>query len=329
MSTTLQETALGLAGAAGEASVEPAQSAQPLARTPSPLSQFLATYKGSISLGFSVLVFGASYYLPAGPAFWVRAAGEAALIGSLVDFMAIQMLFRKIPLLPGSGVIPRNRLPIIDGLAHAVENEWLTPETLKRHFAGLDLVGLLNAGVSRIKDDEELLTYLLQQVSEQGVSWIDNKKFLEFLSTKLKERLGKLGTLAHNMGVMDRDELAAQVAESIAHEIKRLPENPEVKGIIQRELSRIGEQTGSSEALKQKLENLKVTIIDTIFARIEGRIGQMVRENLGLFTDEEIREMFETKTRSHLEWIRVNGAVYGGIFGLILAAIHRYFEAAH
>ncbi|MEW6777449.1 MAG: DUF445 family protein [Bdellovibrionota bacterium] len=287
--------------------------------------EFLADHKGNISLGLSALVFGTSYAFPPAIAFWVRSAGEAALVGSLVDFMAIKMLFERYSWLPGSGVIPRNRERIIEGLAHSVEHEWLTPETLKSHFAKLDLQGLYRGAIQRIKDDEELLHLILAEVGKNGVTWIDNHDFLAFLSKKIREKVGRLGKFADNVGVLDIDGMVGEIGENLAHEIEHLHENEEVKAFIRQELGKITERTTDSPAVTERLEKLKSSVIDTIFSRLEGRIFDMVKDNLSKFSDKEIQYMFESKTRKHLEWIRVNGAIYGGLFGLVLAALSRYF----
>jgi uncharacterized membrane-anchored protein YjiN (DUF445 family) len=50
-----------------------------------------------------------------------------------------------------------------------------------------------------------------------------------------------------------------------------------------------------------------------------GQITHMVRENLAQLNDEQIRIQIESKTRTHLDWIRVNGGIFGAFFGLIFA----------
>jgi uncharacterized membrane-anchored protein YjiN (DUF445 family) len=52
---------------------------------------------------------------------------------------------------------------------------------------------------------------------------------------------------------------------------------------------------------------------------LRGEIARLVVENLSRKTDEEIRVQIESKTRTHLEWIRVNGSLFGALFGLCAA----------
>ena len=57
----------------------------------------------------------------------VVAISEAALIGGLCDYIALRMIFERQWYLPGSGVLPRNREKLINGIAFTIEKEWLTP----------------------------------------------------------------------------------------------------------------------------------------------------------------------------------------------------------
>ena len=54
-------------------------------------------------------------------------------------------------------------------------------------------------------------------------------------------------------------------------------------------------------------------------ATSRGQITAMVKENLMKLDDEKIRIQIESKTRQHLDWIRVNGGIFGAFFGLMFA----------
>jgi uncharacterized membrane-anchored protein YjiN (DUF445 family) len=64
-------------------------------------------------------------------------------------------------------------------------------------------------------------------------------------------------------------------------------------------------------------------MIDEIVRRAvkwsRGQISQMVRENLTRFSDHQIRFQIESKTRTHLDRIRVNGGIFGAFFDLVFA----------
>ncbi len=281
-------------------------------------------HKGTISLVASGLVYLSSYFTPEPYRYWLTNIGEAALVGSFVDFIAIQMLFRRIWLLPGSGVIPRNRIRIIEGLASSVEEEWLTPDVIKAKLANLDLGELIGRALEHLRDNDEILQEILKQVAIGAASWIDSKEFLEFLSVQVKARTGRVGAVANAVGIIDNDVIAADIAHSLLEQVKGLPVNEAVRKRIQEELGRSAADVRSDEDLKGRFDRIKMQVVDYLLASMQGRIHDMVLENLMRFTDDDIREMFETKTKSHLEWIRVNGAIFGGLFGALFAALHKY-----
>jgi len=286
---------------------------------------WLDAHKGTISLVASGAVYLSSFAASGEAAFWLSRIGEAALVGSFVDFIAIQMLFRRMWLLPGSGVIPRNRIRIIEGLARSVEEEWLTADVIKAKLAGLDLGELIGRALEHLRDNEEILEEILRQIAIGAASWIDSKEFLEYVSTQVKARTGKVGAVAHAVGIIDTDEMAADIARSLLEQVKGLPTSEAVRKRIQDELARSAAEVRADEDLKARFDRIKTQVVDYLLASMEGRIHEMVLENLMRFSDDDIREMFETKTKSHLEWIRVNGAIFGGLFGALFAALHKYW----
>ncbi len=281
-------------------------------------------HKGTISLVASALVYLSSYLFDGEWRFWLSRIGEAALIGSFVDFIAIQMLFRRMWFLPGSGVIPRNRIRIIEGLARSVEEEWLTPDVIKSKLAGLDLGELVGRALEHLRDNDEILQEILKQIAIGAASWIDSKEFLDYLSAQVKARTGRVGAVANAVGLIDHDVIAADIAHSLLDQVKGLPANEAVRKRIQEELGRSAEDVRSDEDLKSRFDRIKMQVVEYMLASMQGRIHEMVLENLMRFSDDDIREMFETKTKSHLEWIRVNGAIFGGLFGALFAALHKY-----
>jgi uncharacterized membrane-anchored protein YjiN (DUF445 family) len=102
----------------------------------------LVLRKGDVALIASVLLYAVGWvvYLNfnahAGEV--IRMAGEASLVGGLCDYIALKMLFERKWYLPNSGVLPRNRERIIQGIGKTVENEWLTPEMIHRVRRGAD-----------------------------------------------------------------------------------------------------------------------------------------------------------------------------------------------
>src|ERR1039458_10131129 len=94
-------------------------------------TNFVLSHKGDLTLAFSAFVYLVSLaalmltHWRTSSEIAVSMA-EAALIGGLCDYIALKMIFERRWYLPNSGVLPRNRAKLIDGIAATIENEWLT-----------------------------------------------------------------------------------------------------------------------------------------------------------------------------------------------------------
>ena len=61
----------------------------------------------------------------------IAMAGLFALSGGLTNWLAIHMLFERIPLLYGSGVIPNRFEEFKEGLKHLIMNEFFSKKTIE------------------------------------------------------------------------------------------------------------------------------------------------------------------------------------------------------
>jgi uncharacterized membrane-anchored protein YjiN (DUF445 family) len=90
-------------------------------------------------------VFAASTAMR-GMGFWmelVRAAGEAAIVGALADWFAVTAIFRR-PLglpIPHTGIVPRNKDRIGEGLGAFVAGNFLTAPLLTAKLRDTDVAG--------------------------------------------------------------------------------------------------------------------------------------------------------------------------------------------
>lgn len=88
----------------------------------------------TLLLLFAAVVFVLTQLVPE-PGFWVlllRAGAEAGVVGGLADWFAVTALFRR-PLglpIPHTGIIPRNKDRIGQGLGSFVERNFLAPELI-------------------------------------------------------------------------------------------------------------------------------------------------------------------------------------------------------
>jgi len=88
--------------------------------------------KSFITNSLALLIAVAGYYLPAPYHLPVLYMGLFALSGALTNAIAVHMLFEKVPLLYGSGVISQNFESFKASIKNLMMNEFFTPENMKR-----------------------------------------------------------------------------------------------------------------------------------------------------------------------------------------------------
>lgn len=288
--------------------------------------RFAASRKGDLTLASSA----AAYVI-----FWAllrysswKAAGalglsiaEAALIGGLCDYIALKMIFERRWYLPNSGVLPRNRQRLVDGIAATIENEWLTPQMIGQRLSEMHLVDRLGSFLEDFKLDHLLGADGLEQILSRVLDFLEAPESHERIEALVRRALPR--TFARIYEVANRLGVESLSARTLANLRQRLPElrrDPELTEAIETGIHEFGRQLHDPESYARQLAG---RVIDTIVARAvdasRGQISQMVRDNLARLSDEQIRIQIESKTRSHLDWIRVNGGIFGAIFGLLFA----------
>ena len=137
-----------------------------------PSAQYLTSMNKSLVTNLIALVFiGAGYFSPwAGDQ--LLSVGIFALSGAITNWLAVYMLFERVPLLYGSGVIPRHFEDIKVGLKNLVMEEFFSDEKIDQFFADSRdaLVGQINiAGMADKIDFNPIYDSLIDEVLSSGV----------------------------------------------------------------------------------------------------------------------------------------------------------------
>jgi uncharacterized membrane-anchored protein YjiN (DUF445 family) len=287
---------------------------------------FIVSHKSDFTLALSALVYVISWLLLYFTA-WTRLAGilvsmaEAALIGGLCDYIALKMIFEQRWYLPNSGVLPRNRVKLIQGIAATIENEWLTPQMIGRKLGELDLVGRLGMYVTEVKLDEVIGADGIDRLLNRAIAYLESPEESDHLDAILRKALPR--TFARIYAVMNRfgaQTLNARIAANLRKRLPQLRNDPELLKTIESAIHDLGDQLRDPDSY---VHGVACSMIDRLVGRAveasRGQIAHMVRENLARLSDEQIRVQIESKTRTHLDWIRVNGGVFGAVLGLLFA----------
>lgn len=289
-------------------------------------NQFFLSHKGDLTLAFSALV-----YIVALAALmfthWRTSSeiavsmAEAALIGGLCDYIALKMIFERRWYLPNSGVLPRNREKLIDGIAATIEKEWLTPKMIGDKLSEMDLVRRLGSYLQELELTDVLGQAGLERILGQVIEYLESAEQRDRLEAILKRMLPK--TVTRIYAVMSRlgaDSIGARIAANLRKRLPELQNDPELRDTLESAIHEFGSQLHDPDSYANQLAQ---RLIDNLVRRTveasRGQITQMVRENLGRLSDDQIRIQIESKTRTHLDWIRVNGGLFGAFFGLLFA----------
>lgn len=275
--------------------------------------------KGDVTLTLSALVYLASWllmreYLIAGQL--LRATGEAALVGGLCDYIALKMIFEQRWYLPNSGVLPRNRRKLIDGIANTIENQWLTPQMIGDKLRELDLVKRLGRYLEDVSLHDMLGRPQLSRLCAGVADYADSPPVRRFIEDRLRASATTPIKVARALRLVNFEELSARVGSRLRQVIATLPDNLELLGEVEGRLHRIGDELQQRDsAARATAYHLIDTLLEHAVNSSRGQIALTVKENLSRLSDEEIRFQIESRTRTHLEWIRVNGGIFGALFG--------------
>ncbi|NKB68513.1 MAG: hypothetical protein GKR89_15740 [Candidatus Latescibacteria bacterium] len=142
--------------------------------------------KGSTSnlISFSLLVLGLAAQ-PRGWGGWVLAAGLFGFAGGVTNWLAVKMLFDRVPLLYGSGVIPARFREIRQTVKELIMAHFFAADYLERFFA---------EGLSDLAATGDLQTKLVELLDSDETDQIITRKLEELQETPAGMMLKIVGT---------------------------------------------------------------------------------------------------------------------------------------
>jgi uncharacterized membrane-anchored protein YjiN (DUF445 family) len=301
--------------------------------------QFKISMGLAVTLGLAVVVVSGFWWAASSPQAWRHvfwAGAKAGLIGSLVDWMALVMVFQQKWWIPFSGVIPRHKDELMDQIAEAVEKEWLTPDALRKYLGEVSLCEPLVKALNGILNEPINRKALAQTVAQWADGRLSEDQTQLFLEQKIGGMLPRaadslplplkfLGRGALKLGLADALDIPARLSQAVIQETREQLEAHRRDGTLENRLFSEIQRILPMIFTPKTEEALKEGFVRFFCDHV--RPGQVVRQHLSTFTAEDIRHMVEGKARKHLEWIRVNGAVGGFLLGILFEVFTRM--AAH
>ncbi len=210
--------------------------------------------------------------------------GLLGLSGSLTNSLAIHMLFERIPLVYGSGIIALNFREIKQDLEELMIRQFFNGEQIQRFLAkesGGETQGSLE--LARLAQSDELIDF-------------------DHLFTRFKSSLSQsfannpLAQMALPLLESKRSQIIEAIRSAMAEELARPELEDKLRGLL---------ELFSSEQFEQHVRQL-----------IRGRLDEMTPQ----MVKELVRHMMESK----LVWLVIWGAILGALLGLLSALLRYF-----
>jgi uncharacterized membrane protein YheB (UPF0754 family) len=230
-----------------------------------------------VALG--LLLAGLALPEPAGS--WVLSVGAFALSGSITNWLAIYMLFERIPGFYGSGVVPLHFEEFKRGIRKMIMQQFFSEENIAKfmHETG-SMSRSLDAEILKLIDKldltkafESLLDVIMSSSFGSMLGMFGGRDALNPLREPFVRKMRD-----YFRDVVDTDAFRESLAEGIAH---------------------AGEGKNS------------------LYARIE----HIVDRRLDELTPHLVKEIVQSMIKKHLGWLVVWGGVLGGLLGVVAKAV--------
>jgi|TARA_B100001939_G_C16936693_1_gene616320 uncharacterized membrane protein YheB (UPF0754 family) len=144
-------------------------------------------------------------------------AGLFSLSGGLTNWLAIHMLFEKVPLLYGSGVIPDRFEEFKQGIRELILTEFFSLSSINNFLE--NKVSLKKNDLSKELDYDLIFTKLTEAIEESSLGsmlgMVGGKKALEPLKEPVKKKIREVVEDVSNKMVDENDKTAESVRKDL------------------------------------------------------------------------------------------------------------------
>ena len=144
-------------------------------------------------------------------------AGLFSLSGGLTNWLAIHMLFEKVPLLYGSGVIPERFEEFKQGIRELILTEFFSLSSINNFLE--NKVSLKKNDLSKELDYDLIFTKLTEAIEESSLGsmlgMVGGKKALEPLKEPVKKKIKEVVEDVSNKIVEENDKTAESVRKDL------------------------------------------------------------------------------------------------------------------
>ena len=174
---------------------------------------------------------------------------------------------------------------------------------------------------------------LSESVRSHLIAWIDSDKaFEQFELALVRLRHGlrddpKIrATVEQIKAEMVRQVPWQQLIDRLVEEVKRSALDGSLAGELEKWQRVLAERLESDAAARERLDALIKEVAEALIRRYHPMIGRLVRDNLLSMDERDWIDKLEWYVGRDLQWIRINGAIVGGIVGLVMEVVLRLFR---
>ncbi|WP_019676852.1 hypothetical protein [Arsukibacterium perlucidum] len=237
--------------------------------------------KNIITNGLAALVVAAGW-------FWQQplllSVGLFALSGALTNWLAVHMLFEKVPLLYGSGVIPARFAEFKAGIYQLVMTQFFSSDNIDRFITAKQQSQPGDTGQPTFDFEPVIAKTDLSPAFDSLLKVVEQSSFGSMLSM--------FGGSAALLPL--KQPFIVRLKEALT------------------DISRSDEFNQLVLAQLDQPEQLQ---------HIREQVETIVQQRLAELTPELVKEIIQQMIRQHLGWLVVWGGVFGGLIGLVAAFI--------
>jgi uncharacterized membrane protein YheB (UPF0754 family) len=213
--------------------------------------------------------------------------GLFALSGALTNWLAVHMLFERVPGLYGSGVVTLHFEDFKAGILRMVHEELFSKENVERLLSSPK-----NAGTGDASDRYSLVDAI---DIEPLLNAIDlDAAYDQLVATVVESSFGSM------LAMVGGEEALQPLREPFKKRMETFLSDAAHSPPIQ---AAIGEQLNKAASSDQFV----------------GKLEHLLRTRLDEMTPEMVKEIMQRMIREHLGWLVVWGGVFGGLIGLMAA----------
>ncbi len=204
--------------------------------------------------------------------------GLFALSGSITNWLAIHMLFERVPGFYGSGVVPLHFEEFKHGIRKLIMQQFFSTENIEKFLSESD-------GVSKSLD-----TQILKMIDKLDLE----KAFESLLDVIMASSFGGM------LGMLGGRDALTPLKEPFVAKMKEY-----FRTVVDSDAFRASLAQGVANASHGG---------ESLYQRIEKIVDRRLEE----LTPQLVKEIVQTMIKKHLGWLVVWGGVLGGLIGLLV-----------